>query len=109
VSRRRKADTMEAADYPNVATEDEWQATVVDLARACGWLCIHIRTMTDMEAGIPDLLLFRGDRFVLAELKTATGTVSIKQQMWHARAADRGVVVHVWRPADYEVAERILR
>lgn len=109
MSRRRTGDVIEASAYASTATEAEWQATVVDLAKACGWLVIHIRTMTDMEAGIPDLLMFRGGRFVLAELKTATGTVSIKQQMWHARAADRGVTVEVWRPADYDRAEEVLR
>lgn len=105
----RTRDTIAAHEYASTATEAEWQAAVVDLARSSGWLVIHIRTMTDMEAGIPDLLCFRADRAMLIELKTATGKLSIKQQMWHARAADRGVVVHVWRPADYDRAVEVLR
>lgn len=106
--RRRTDDQMAADQYGGTATEAEWQATVVDLARTLGWLVVHIRAMEGNEAGIPDLLLYRGNRYELIELKAERGAVSIKQQMWHARAADRGVLVRVWRPSDFAAAQEVL-
>lgn len=100
---------MAAELYSGTATEAQFQAAVVELATALGWLVIHVRNMYANQPGIPDLLLFRDDRYVLAELKTETGKVSIKQTMWHERAGALGVTVHVWRPGDYDAIQEVLR
>lgn len=100
---------ISAETYRGKATEAQWQATVVDIARHYGWHITHVREMRGNQHGIPDLLMFRGDRYVLAELKTETGTVSREQAAWHQRAALCGVTVHVWRPRDADAVEETLR
>ncbi len=53
------------------------------------WLC---------EEGTPDIeVMLRGGRVAWIELKTATGTVSDAQKLWHAAAGEMGHVVHVVR------------
>lgn len=42
--------------------------------------------------GVPDLLIFSGERCLLVELKTATGKLSQGQSQWH-----KGVKVHIVR------------
>lgn len=100
---------MAAELYAGTATEAQFQAAVVELATALGWLAVHFRQMLGNPAGYPDLTLLRDDRYVLAELKSETGKVSIKQQMWHAEAARRGVTVYVWRPSSWPEIQEILR
>lgn len=46
--------------------------------------------------GIPDrLVLLPGGRVLLVELKTSTGPLRAGQRVWHAKAAERDVVVAV--------------
>jgi hypothetical protein len=99
---------MSAAAYQAQQTEAEFQAAVIDLAQTCGWLVVHIRAMVSNPAGLPDLLLWRQDRYVLAELKSARGTLSARQQQWHAVAAAHGVTVLMWRPDDWDEITRVL-
>ena len=57
-----------------LATEKEWQATVVDTAKLIGWWVYHTRDSRGSEPGYPDLVLVRpddqGGRIVFVELKT---------------------------------------
>lgn len=81
-------------------TEAEFQKTVIETAELLGWVCIHIRNTVANPDALPDLLLFRDDRYVLAELKRVGKDPTPKQRAWHEAAAYRGVTVHVWRPTD---------
>jgi hypothetical protein len=99
-----------AVKAPQVS-EAEWQQQVVDLAKICGWRVLHVyalrragsyRTPTT-TVGWPDLVLVRGERMIVAELKTQKGKLSAEQQGWlDALALVEGVQVFVWRPADQE-------
>jgi hypothetical protein len=109
MNRRRKAHEMDAEQYQATVAEHEWQSTVVDYAELRGWLVIHVRNMLGNDPGIPDLLMFRGDHYVAAELKTPIGTVSAKQREWHARFAAAGGQVYVWRPVDWDEVQEVLR
>ena len=100
---------ISAETYRGKATEAQWQATVVDMARHYGWHVVHIREMRGNQHGIPDLLCFRGNAYVLAELKAERGRVSRVQERWHDDAGQCGVTVHVWRPSDVEAVEGVLR
>lgn len=52
--------------------------------------------MAPTEKGCPDrLVLLPGGSIHLVELKTYDGRVSAAQQLWHQRAAELGVQVHV--------------
>lgn len=82
-------------------SEAAWQRTVTDVADLFGWVWVHINDSRGEHVGVPDLLLWRGEEAVLAELKTEKGRVSVAQQQWHERAALAGVAVQVWRPRDW--------
>ncbi len=100
---------IEAAAYVMSMDEKSFQRVVVEAATLYGWMVVHIRNMISNRSGIPDLLMYRGDRYLLAEIKTERGKVSPRQSAWHEEAALSGVRVHVWRPSDWSAIERALR
>lgn len=72
-------------------TETQLQQRVIDTAKVLGWRVAHIRpARTDKgwrtpyqgHAGLPDLILARGSRVLLVELKTDAGKVSLDQRSW---------------------------
>jgi hypothetical protein len=80
----------------------------MDAAKLHGWMRVHLRpartergwrTAYEGDAGLPDLVLARGGRVLLAELKTATGCFRPGQREWLAAAGGCG---HLWRPADWD-------
>lgn len=89
-------------------TEAQWQALVVDTALTFGWVVLHIRDSRGEQEGVPDLLMWRGDDYVLAELKTQRGVVSAAQREWHMLAGIKGVTVHLWRPRDWPKVVAVL-
>ena len=120
-------------------TERQLQRAVIEYGRLNGWLTAHFHDsrrqvrpgvfVGDRDAaGFPDLVMARGGRLVVAELKGEKGRVSADQQMWlgalhgveratvaHvAEFADRGlarpcVEVYVWRPSDWASIEGTLQ
>lgn len=101
--------TIEAPAYIERMTEAQFQAWVIDVALTFGWLPVHFRNMIGNPDGYPDLTLFKDERVILAELKSARGEVSRKQRQWHERLAGVGARVYVWRPSDRDEIERVLR
>ena len=100
-------------------TEAQLQAAVIDLAHLCGWLVAHFRPARTQQgwrtpvsadgAGFPDLVMVRGDRLVVAELKAKRGRVSPDQQAWlDAFSQVPSVEVHLWRPSDWDTIEATL-
>jgi len=103
----------------SLVTEREWQRQVTQAAELFGWTWAHFRpAMTSkgwrtpvsgpMGAGFPDLILARGERLILAELKVQDGRLTPAQRdvldvLRHA------VEVHVWRPTDLEIVLDVLR
>ena len=93
-------------------SERALQAAVTAALTRAGWLTYHVwgphaRRSPD---GWPDLVCLRGDRCLVAELKSATGLLTPAQQTW--LAAWRRIVgaeVYVWRPEDLERALEVLR
>ncbi len=97
--------------------EDEFKKQVIQLAQLRGWLVAHFRPArvlvrgketwrTPCEgnaAGFPDLVLSKGGRTFLRELKTDKGAVSPDQQTW--LIASGGAV---WRPENWPEIERFL-
>jgi hypothetical protein len=80
------------------------QRMVIDLARWCGFLHMHIHdSRKSSGAGFPDLVLLhvRTGRVIFAELKSAEGRVTNDQQRWLTLLGKRHEV-HLWRPADWE-------
>lgn len=98
-----------APPSPDVS-EKEFQAAVVKLAKRHGWLVWHCVISRKSEAGLPDLILVRGNRVIFAELKTATGRLDAPQQTWaEALSAVGGNVGYFfWRPEHWNEIESIL-
>ena len=100
-------------------TEHDFQRGVIDLAHVLGWRVAHFRPALTRSsgwrtpvaadgAGFPDLVLVRGDRLVVAELKSATGS-GPDQQAWLDAFAAAGIDAYVWRPADLQSVAAVLR
>jgi VRR-NUC domain-containing protein len=89
-------------------TERQWQKEVVRLARYGGWLVFHVYEAKRVVAGWPDLQLLRPPEFVVVELKTADGKLTIDQEDILRRFRACNIETHVWRPSDIRaVRERL--
>lgn len=96
--------------------EDEkgFQRWLTDLATHRGWRHWHDNYSLRNDAGFLDLFLVRGNRMIIAELKTMRGQVSREQREWLAalrtvaEASGGAVSVYLWRPSDRAEIERIL-
>lgn len=103
-------------------SEAEFQRSIVDFAKRCGWAVWHIPDSrmqaggrmvgARMAAGLPDLLLVhRAHGFVHAEVKRQKGRVrdaQVRSLRLMAEAAGPATLsgvrvrVHLWRPSDME-------
>ena len=94
------------------------QLEIVSYARKHGWRVMHVdtartgghwTTATVYDGkGWPDLVMLRGPRLVVAELKAPTGKVTPEQTAWLDAFEDIGAEVHVWRESDWERIEGVL-
>jgi hypothetical protein len=101
-------------------TEREFQSSVIDFARACGWRVFHVhdsrrqvapgRFVGDRDAaGFPDLVLVREGRLLFAELKSPEGRLSQSQRQWLQALDMTGAEVAIWRPDEWPAIETTLR
>jgi hypothetical protein len=108
----------------DATSEKAWQKQVTSGAETLGWHIFHDSATNRPRKcrscgaftpgprnvkGFPDLLMLRGRRLVVAELKDEYGEVSPEQQAWldWFRAVP-GVEVYVWRPRDVNRVTEIL-
>lgn len=106
--------------------ESDFQQQVIDLAHLSRWDKVaHFRTVrvqrsnggvyycTPVAAdgvGFPDLLMVRGERLVIAELKVGTNRLSEDQAEWmFALSGAKSVETYVWYPKDWDDIEEKLR
>ena len=89
-------------------TEKEFQSQVVTLARILGWLVYHPYDSRRSEPGFPDLTMVRAGRLIFAELKSETGKVTLAQKDWARELELSDAEYYLWRPADWNMLERIL-
>ena len=85
-------------------TEESFQDAVMELAGLYGYLCYHTRDSRRSREGFPDLVLAKGGKVLIAELKTDTGPVSNDQIAW--LLATHGVI---WRPKHWDIIEKSIR
>lgn len=108
--------------WAKTISEDAFQAQVIEMARALGWMVAHFRTAriqrkdgsvhyaTPVEAdgaGFPDCV-FAGRRVMYAELKAARGKVRLDQLVWLEALQRAGQEAFLWFPADMEEIESAL-
>ena len=97
------------AQYESMS-EAQFQKIVEGYAKVMGWLYYHTYDSRRSVAGYPDLVMLRGERQVVAELKRQKGKKpSEKQQNWLDRYKAVGAEVYVWRPAHIPEIEEILK
>ena len=101
-------------------TEDEFMRQVLELAKLRGWRTAHFRparTKTGWRTavsgdgkGFPDLILLRGNRMIVAELKVGNNTATPEQEAWiDAFAEVPGVLAFIWHPEDWPEIETVLK
>ena len=103
---------------PHFATSEAvFQAQVIELARLNGWRLCHFRpalsakgwrTPMAGDVGFPDLVLLKGDKLIVAELKSESGKLGPGQVEWLAAFASAWVTTAVWRPSDMPLIASIL-
>lgn len=94
-------------------TEKAWQRKVIDAAKWHGWRCVHIRNVEiapgrytvpyEGDSGLPDLVLARGGRSLLVELKRDGKKPTRDQQAWLDAAGG-----YCWTPADWSLVLDVL-
>jgi hypothetical protein len=103
-------------------SEEELQDSVLEHAELRGWLRLHIRPArirvggretyrTPVQGdgkGFPDNVFLRGERCVIAELKSLRGKVSDEQQTWLDAWRMTGAEVYVWTPLDVNEISMVL-
>jgi hypothetical protein len=103
-------------------SEAAWQSRVTDYAALKRWQWMHLRPARTehgwrtavsgpLGKGWVDLLLVRGDRLILAELKRDGQNPTVEQRWVLEQLAELGserVLVTVWRPQDWPEVQRVL-
>jgi hypothetical protein len=92
-----------------VITEKQFQAWVTKLAKFYGYLVYHTWNSFRSTEGFPDCVMVRPGRLLFAELKSDKGKVTPAQQTWLETLKAAGCEAHLWRPADSDEIERILK
>jgi len=92
----------------NSMKEKEFQSMVEDIAELRGWTFYHTRNSIGSQKGFPDLVMLRGEREVVAELKSQKGKISEEQKDWLEKYKLVGAEVFLWRPSDIRDIEEIL-
>jgi hypothetical protein len=83
-------------------SEKDLLEQIRELARWCGWGVYHVYDSRRSAPGFPDLLLLRGCRLVVAELKSESGVLTEAQRAWLEAFRLVGAEVYTWRPRDLE-------
>ena len=92
----------------NSMKEKELQAQVEQIAELRGWTYYHTYDSRRSNPGFPDLQMLRGERQVIAELKSQKGKVTDFQKDWLEKFKLVGAEVYLWRPSDIRDIEEIL-
>lgn len=90
-------------------TEKEFMAQVVQLAKLLGWLVYHTHDSRRSVAGFPDLMLLRGGRLLVIELKVGQNQPTAEQRTWLREFSKTGVFVAVWTPEQWAEIQVILK
>ncbi len=108
---RRKED-------PSIPTErssreQHFTQEVIDKAQHYGWQPFHLRDRESAAIvrgrGFPDLVMFRGDQLIIAELKRDEASQLSADQVGWMDAFRQHVPAYEWRPRDWDEIESVLK
>jgi hypothetical protein len=87
----------------------DFQAKILKLAKATGWLCYHTYDSRRSKPGFPDLVLVRGASMLFLEVKSEDGKAKPEQEAWIARLKQvKFVSAAICRPQNWdEIAEML--
>ena len=117
----RRAARISAKGKPKPINEARFTKQVIQLSRVLGWRSAHFRAAQTAHGwrtpvqgdgkGFPDLILLKGTRLVVAELKADKAPKPRpEQEDWLvAFRCLPGAEVFIWRPKDFEDIAKILR
>ena len=89
--------------------EKDFQNSVIQLAKLCGWLVYSTWCSIHSPSGFPDLVMVRLSRVIFAENKSEKGKLSPAQQEWLAALTATGKCeVYSWKPSDWDEIEKVL-
>ena len=91
-------------------SEKQWQESIVAEARTFGYEEIyHTWDARRSPAGFPDLILLKGKRMIVVEVKKVGGQLSAEQYFWLLAFIRAGAEVYLWDPRDAEEVTRVLQ
>ena len=87
-------------------SEGNLQAAVIQFAELRSWRLYHVAKVrkqlrSHTSEGFPDLVMLRGKRQVVVELKREGEDPTPKQWEWLEAFEAVGAETYVWRPADW--------
>lgn len=94
---------MDIKPLPLTLSEADFQTIVLDYAKLRGWLVCHVRpaktnkgwrTPIEGDPGLPDLIMARNGKVILAELKSHGGRATPMQRQWLEASGG-----HLWSPS----------
>lgn len=86
-------------------SERALQDHVIDAATKLGFLVYHTWNSQHSAAGFPDLVMVRGSRQIVAELKRQDKSPSFQQILWLRAFEAAGSEAYLWRPSDWSSGE----
>lgn len=100
-------------------TEKQFLEKVAEAAQYLGWRVAHwrpawttkgYRTPVQFDGkGFFDLILVRGDRLIMAEVKAERGNLTLEQLDWHNLLKETKAEVYIFKPSQWQEIEAILR
>ena len=99
-----------ATNRNRVLSEKDFMDSVVAVAKGRGWLVYHTHDSRRSEPGFPDLVMLRGKRMIVAELKVGKNTLTLEQEEWMKAFEAAGVSeCNEWYPANWGEIMEVLK
>lgn len=89
-------------------SEASFMGAVIDFARWRKWWVFHDQDARRNPAGLPDLLMIRRERLLVAELKRIGGRLRPAQRECLDAFRETAAEVFLWTPSDWPEIERVL-
>jgi len=91
-------------------SEKEFQQQVIDLAKLRGYEFVyHTWSSKHSPTGFPDLIMLKGKKMIVAELKVGKNQLSAEQYFWLCAFGEITKNVFVWYPEDWdEIIGRVI-